>query len=327
MSINYSSILSRAWTIAWKYKVLWVFGFLAMLGGGGAGWNGGANFQSSYNYGSNDINNSNLPPAWKSFFNQLSQININTWVDIAVGVLCCLFLLAVVLWVLSVIGRGGLIGGIVKADAAGSITFREAWGMGLRSFWRLLALRLLNIAVGIVVAIVLFLPGAILGVLTCGIGFIPLCCGAIIIGAGLRLWFLLMDYAVVVENHRVGEAIGRAWNILRDHVGPAVILYLILWAVSVGVGLVLLILFAPAGVLIFLSVLPLISQTGALNVVLLVIGLILLVLFMLVSVVVNSIYTVWEAGVWTFAYQAFIGPQQLAVVTAANPPPAPLSTP
>ncbi len=327
MAINYSSILSRAWTIAWKYKVLWVFGFLAMLGGGGSVWNGGSNFRSSYNLGPNDINNSNLPPAWKSFFNQLSQINVNTWIDIAVGVVCCLFLFVVILWILSVIGRGGLIGGIIKADGAGSITFRESWGMGLRYFWRLLAFRLLNVVVGIAVAIVIFLPGVILSVLTCGLGFIPLCCGVIIIGAGLRLWFLLMDYAVVVENHRVGEAIGRAWNILRDHIGPAVILYLILWAVSLGVGLVLLILFAPAGVLIFLSVLPLISQTGAVNVALLVIGLILFVLSLLVSVVVNSIYTVWEAGVWTFAYQAFIGPQAAAVVAATNPPPATLTTP
>lgn len=35
MSINYSAILSRAWNITWKYKILWIFGFLAALGSGG----------------------------------------------------------------------------------------------------------------------------------------------------------------------------------------------------------------------------------------------------------------------------------------------------
>jgi hypothetical protein len=326
MSVNYSSIFSKAWAITWKYKILWVFGFLAMLGGGGAGWNGSGNFRTSYNVSPAEVDRSNLPPAWKSFFDQLFQINLNTWITIIVGVFCCLFLLFVILWVLSILGRGGLIGGIVKADTAGSITLREAWGMGRRYFWRLLVLRLLKFVAGLALVLVILLPGAILGVLTCGLGFIPLCCGAFVIGVGINLWFTLMDYAVVVENQKAGEAIGRAWNLLRDHIGPAIIFYLILAAASLCVGFVLLILVAPAGVVIFLSLLPIISQTGTLNVALLVIGLILLVLFMLASVVVNSVYTVWEAGVWTFAYQAFIGSQTPATSITVNPPPAPLSS-
>jgi hypothetical protein len=44
-------------------------------------------------------------------------------------------------------------------------------------------------------------------------------------------------------------------------------------------------------------------------------------------VVVSSVYTVWEAGVWTFAYQAFIGLPTPATSIAANPPPAPVTTP
>ncbi len=186
MSINYSSIFSKAWTITWKYKILWIFGFLAMLGSGGSGFNGSTNYRASNNFGPAQVDQSNLPPAWKSFFDQLFQINLNTWITIIVGVVCCLFLLFVILWVLSILGRGGLIGGIVKADAAGSITFREAWGMSRRYFWRLLVLRLLRIAVGIAVALVILLPGANLGVLTCGLGFIPLCCGAVLIGVGDR---------------------------------------------------------------------------------------------------------------------------------------------
>jgi hypothetical protein len=319
MAINYSSILSRAWTITWKFKVLWVFGFLAMLGGGGSSVSYSSP-QTSYNFHSSET--SNLPPEWRNFIDQLSRIQINTWINIIVGVVCCLFLLTVCLWVLSIIGRGGLIGGIVKADASGSVSFRDAWGTGLRYFWRLLLIRLLRIVVGLALAIVIFLPGVIIGVLTCGLGFIPLICGGIILGVVLSLWFLLMDYVVVVENQGVGEAVGRAWTILRDHIGPVVILYLILLAVSLGVAIVLLILVSPAAVLIILSVLPLITQTGSLNVALLVIGLILFVLSALVSALVNAVYAVWEAGVWTFAYQAFIGPQQGLTVAGANPPPA-----
>jgi hypothetical protein len=328
MSINYSSILTKAWTITWKYKVLWIFGFLAMLGSGGSGFSYSGP-QTRYNIGSTETRTttSQVPPEWKNFVDQLSTVPVNTWINIAVGAVCCLLLLAVALWVLSIIGRGGLIGGIVKVDASGSIKFREAWGMGLHYFWRLLLIRLLRWVVGLLVGIVIILPGVILGVLTCGIGFIPLICGGIILGALIALWFLFMDYAVVVENLGIGEAVGRAWNILRDNIGPAVIFYLIQFAVSLGVGFVLLILVAPGSVMIFLSFLPLITQVGTLNVALLVTGLILLVLFALVSILLNSVYTTWQASVWTFAYQAFAGRQPTAMVAGANPPPAPVAAP
>jgi hypothetical protein len=48
---------------------------------------------------------------------------------------------------------------------------------------------------------------------------------------------------------------------------------------------------------------------------------------MLVSALVNAVYEVWQTSVWTFAYQAFTGRQQVAVVAGANPPPAPVATP
>jgi hypothetical protein len=325
MSINYSSILTKAWTITWKFKILWIFGFLAMLGGSGSGVSSSGP-QASYNFRGSETSTAQVPPEWRNFTDQLSTVPLNTWIDIAVGVVCCLFLLVVACWVLSIIGRGGLIGGIVKADASGSIKFREAWGTGLRYFWRLLVIRLLRIVVGLLVAIVVFLPGVFLGIITCGLGFIPLFCGAIVIGALIALWFLLMDYAVVVENQGIGEAVGRAWTILRDNIGPAVIFYLIQFAVSLGVAFVLVILVSPAAVLIFLSVLPLVTHAGALNVAMLVAGLILLVLFMLVSALVNSVYTVWQAAVWTFAYQAFTARQPGSLVTGATPPPAPVAT-
>jgi flagellar biosynthesis protein FliQ len=301
MSINYSAILSRAWNITWKNKILWFFGFLAMLGSGG-----GARSNPQFSFQLNRPETANLPPEWANFFDQVSKIDINTWINIIVGGVCFLLLLGLGLWILSIIGRGGLIGGIVKADATGAVTFREAWGMGFRYFWRLLLIRLLAFVVGLAIAVVVFLPGAIIGILTCGLGFIPLVCVMVIAGVVMGLWFLLMDYAVVMENQGVGEAIGRAWTILRDHIGPIIIFYLILLALSLGLGIALLVLIAPGAVLIFLSILPLIAASGALNVPLLVIGIVLTVICILLSMLIHAVWTVWEAGVWALAYQEFI---------------------
>jgi hypothetical protein len=319
MSANYSSILNRAWNITWKHKVLWFFGFLAMLGGGSSGIRS-ANVNFSFE--SRQIETTDMPPEWQNVIDQLNKIPINTWINIVVGFACLLFFLWLCLWILSVIGQGGLIGGILKADDSGGVNFREAWGRGAQFFWRLLGIRLLKIVMGLVFAIFVLIPGVCFGIMTCGLGFLPLICGAILLGVVLNLWFLLMDYAVVVENQGLGEAFGRAWNILRDHIGPIIILYLILLAASLGVGLVLMILLSPAAAAIFLSVVPLIFQAGPLNVTLLEAGLVLLVISLPVCILINSVYTVWEAGVWTFAYQAFIGRQQTESTTAVNPEPA-----
>ena len=42
--MDYGKVLGRAWEITWRWKVLWILGFLASLGNGGGG--GGGNFYS-----------------------------------------------------------------------------------------------------------------------------------------------------------------------------------------------------------------------------------------------------------------------------------------
>jgi hypothetical protein len=323
MSISYSSILSKAWNITWKYKVLWIFGFLAALGGSGWGSSSGGsygspNVESRVNI-SPDVERADIPQEWKSTYDQISKIDLNTWISVAVIAVCCLALLGLALWLLSIIGRGGLIGGILAADTEGKITFREAWAVGTRYFWRLFLVRLLEIAIGIGVAIVIVLPGAFIGILTCGIGFIPLVCGMFIIGIVIHIWFEFMNYSIVVEKNGVGEAIGRAWTVMRDNIGPIIVLYIILFAVSLGVGLATLILFAPAGVMIFLSVLPLITGLAGLNVALLVIGIVLLVLFTIAAWMIKAVLTVWETAVMVLAYREFIKASPLLASTAEQP--------
>ena len=44
--MNYSEILSRAWQIIWKHKVLWIFGILAGCANSGGGGGGGGNNNS-----------------------------------------------------------------------------------------------------------------------------------------------------------------------------------------------------------------------------------------------------------------------------------------
>ncbi|MGB7537787.1 MAG: hypothetical protein WBM17_04545 [Anaerolineales bacterium] len=325
MNINYSSLLSKAWNITWKFKVLWFFGFLAALGGAGWGNSGGGGGSSpSFNFNSNPSSGAyrrgDIPRELQPTYDQLAKIDLNTWITIGVVVICSLLLLGLALWLLSIIGRGGLIGGILAADTNGKVAFREAWDIGTKNFLRLFLIRLIGIVVSLLIGIVVFLPTVFIGVLTCGLGFIPMICVGFVIGIVVNVWFAFMDYTVIVEKRGVGEAIGRAWTVLRDNIGPIAILYIILFAVSLGVGLGLLILFAPAAVTIFLSLLPLITVSGDLNGTLLVVGIVLAALFIVICWIVQAVQTVWETSVMVLAYREFIKRSPLPVISTEEQP-------
>ena len=169
MNLDLGGTLSRAWKITWNNKILWLFGILASRGGGG-----GSNF--NYNTGGGGGGGTggqpgNLPPEVQRFFDQLDP---NMVTAVVIGLICLGLILAIVVTALSVIGRGGLIGGIQRANAGSKVTFREAWGIGVKHFWTLF---LIGLAVGLItfLAVVLtVVPGAVLATLTFGIGAICL---------------------------------------------------------------------------------------------------------------------------------------------------------
>ncbi|MGZ9167228.1 MAG: hypothetical protein ACXW4U_18815, partial [Anaerolineales bacterium] len=81
MNFNFGEVLTRAWQIIWKHKVLWVFGILASCGRGGGG-NGGGNSggggEGGFGNGPTD-----LPPQVERFFEWIAE-NAVTFVVIVV---------------------------------------------------------------------------------------------------------------------------------------------------------------------------------------------------------------------------------------------------
>ena len=61
--MNYGEVLTRAWKIVWKFKVLWIFGILASCGTGSNGRSGGGGNNVSYQF-----SNGELPPQFEQFF-------------------------------------------------------------------------------------------------------------------------------------------------------------------------------------------------------------------------------------------------------------------
>src|SRR5512143_1869682 len=103
MAFNFGEVLTRAWQIAWKYKVLWIFGILAGCAQGSGGSSAGNGMR--WNQGGNG--SSPIPPNMERTLEQMGNwIEANWWVLIvaAIGVL----LLMALFIFLGTIGRIGL---------------------------------------------------------------------------------------------------------------------------------------------------------------------------------------------------------------------------
>jgi hypothetical protein len=112
--MDYGKVLGRAWEITWRWKILWILGFLASLGSGG----GGGGSPNAYTGSGEDFNIDQWTGGgWPvgEFLPAVSGI-----IGIIIVVVCVLFIIAIALWVVSVIARGGLIAGVQQVEDQGS---------------------------------------------------------------------------------------------------------------------------------------------------------------------------------------------------------------
>lgn len=228
--MDYSEVFSRAWQIIWKHKVLWIFGILAGCASGGGG--GGSGSRSSQNF--NLENQSGVPESWKRAFESVPQ---EAWAAIAIGVICLVLILILIGIFLGTVGKIGLVHGTALADQ--DLEARLPFGMLFRGslpyFWRVFLLHLL---VGIVVFIV-FAVGGVLAVLgamvTLGIGLIcllPLMCLLIPIMIVVNVVLDQATVAIVTEDLGIYDGLERGWEVVRNHFGPYVVMWL---ALNLGV--------------------------------------------------------------------------------------------
>ena len=299
MSLDYGNLLSRAWQITWKHKVLWIFGILAGLGNGGGppgdgGNNDGGRPSSGFEFGY---------PQFDQWINQIDQAAL---VAIVLGLICLALLIAVALIALQVIGRGGLIGGVLKADADQAVTFGETWQVGVSKFWTLFLIGLIPGLVSLLLAIIVIAPGVILSVLTLGLGFlclIPLVCLLAIGGVILNIIAYFAQIAAVAENLGVLDALRRAWAVITANVGNIVVLGLIVIAVGFFAGLIIAL---PILLTIVPAVIAVVGFAGESQVVGyggLAFALACCALYFPILLVLSGILQTWVTATWTLAYK------------------------
>lgn len=311
--MDYAGVLKRAWQITWRNKALWILGILASCSG-----NGGSGNRSASGMNFRFPSGSNQPPqGMDQFFQGIPE---GTLVAIVLAILCAIVLIAVIFWVLGALGQSGLIAGFNVADEAGAVSLGQAFNLGLTFFWKLL---IIQIIVGVVWFVVIALVlGVGLGatVLTAGLALIcliPMLCilvpVAVVAGIGVNVYALLTQVAIVVDDLSFGDAFRKAWQVAREHLGPVIImaLILIIGALLVGVVIALpvLVVVAPlvTGFLLNTqaSITGGIATAGA-----------CLVLYIPFALILNGILQTFVTGSWTLTYRRLTGRAEGAEVAA-----------
>ncbi len=296
--MDISTIFKRAWEITWKHKGLWLLGILANCSSGSSQTSSNVSRMPQYNVGGGEF---------PQIDHWLQSVPEETWIAIGIAVICGMLLLALGFWVLAAIGNGGLIAGFQMAETGETVTLASAFQQGIRYFWKLLVIQLiLGLASLVVFAPVIF-GGALLSILTLGVGLIcliPLICLLIPLGIALSIYTLLTQIALIVEELDIVAAFQRAWEVFRSNLGQVVVMGLILGIGGFVVGLILAIPF-------ILMALPfitgLIVGTKTSSVAGISATLIGILFYLPILLVASGIMRTFITGSWTLTYRSLIG--------------------
>jgi hypothetical protein len=300
--MDYGKVLSRAWEITWRWKILWILGFLATLGKGGTAGN------PSYTYDSSDWGGTTYGP----------QIPPEV-IGLLVGAGCLVIILAIAIWVVSTIARGGLIAGVQQVEEEGSTGFGRAWRVGARRFWTLFGIGilaglptfiLLVAGIGSLVGLILLTvsgfetsdAAGVTGILASVLCGGTLCCGAILLSLVLGQIRIYAERAAVLEGFGWIDAFVRGWRVLKQNLGPTIILWLIFFVIGLVIGG--LIFGALAVAIAPMFALFARSDPGAWLLVPMCFG---GLLGAIVFAIISSVVETFTSATWTLAYRELTG--------------------
>lgn len=293
--MDISAIFKRAWEITWKHKGLWVLGILANCSGGGSQGSSNVSRMGEFQFDGSEF------PRFDRWVHSVPE---ETWIAIAIGAVCLVFLLALVFWVLAVIGNGGLIAAFQMAETGETVTLGSAFQKGMRFFWKLLAVQLILGLAALLVFIPVIVGVVGLSVLTLGIGLIcliPLICLLIPVGIVISVYTLLTQIALVVEDLDIASAFRRGWEVLRTKPGEILVMGLILVVGGFVVGLILAIpfVFFALPLITGLVIEGSVSSIAGLSVT--IVG---ILLYLPVLLVAGGIMRTFITGSWTLTYRS-----------------------
>jgi hypothetical protein len=309
-TMNIGEVLSKAWKIIWKHKVLWIFGILAGCSGGGGG--GGGNSVFSYQ--------ERAPSDIQPFFDQFA--NIPGWLIalIVAGIVILIFLLVVLVIFLGTVGRIGLIQGTQQVEqGAERLSFGEVFRGSLPYFWRVFGLNLLFGLAVFLVIIILGVAFLIFTVFTIGFGALcifPLICVLIPVGWLVGVYLEQVNLAMVIENLGIPAGVQRGWEVFRNNLGTMIIMGLILY---LGVSLIgSLVIALPFGLIVVPVLIGVMAGTDVAQMSSFLLAAICFIAYLPVLILLNGVLRAYIESAWTLTYLHLTG-KTVAIEEAPAP--------
>jgi len=313
--MDFGEVLGKAWCIIWKHKVLWIFGIFAGCGRGGGGGGGGGGRGWERNWESGEPFGSGAGSEIQRFLANAGQwIGEHLWLVVLAALL--LILLVVLSIFLSTIGRIGLIRGTFKADGgAEKLHFNELFRESMPFFWRVF---LLGFLIGLAV-LVFFVPAAVLGVLTAGIGFLcllPLLCVLVPVLWIVGIVVQQATAAMVIEELSMVDGVRRGWEVVKRNIGPVLLIWLITAVIGVVVGLVIAI---PVLIVVIPAAIAFAASRGELPTAALLVAGLCFALYLPILLVLNGILTAYIESVWALTFMRLTRPRESTGTLEAPP--------
>ncbi|MGI5917661.1 MAG: DUF7544 domain-containing protein [Anaerolineae bacterium] len=325
--MEYGRIIKRAIDVTWRNKVLWIFGIAIALFSGGSG--GVPNFQFSFNRSDVERWFDGVGP--RIPFSPSPRMGSLFDPALVAMVVVAILAFALVLFVASIIvrytGEGALIGMVNEIEEVESTNFRS----GLRTGWsRLLRLFAIDLLIGIVIFAVLVVLVVIAGIAVAatitllwllfqgGEGLaVP---GGIATVIGLLL-FILVAVAIalvvsgvvtivremafrtsVIERRGVFDSLGAGIALLRTRLRETGLMWLLLLAINLAVGIVTApLVLLGIGVIIIPALIGL--RVGETPVAALLAAGPFILLLVVVGALLAGVYTVFQSAVWTLTFR------------------------
>jgi len=313
MNFNFGEVLTRAWQIVWKHRVLWIFGILASCGRGGSSFNSGSSGGGNGGPGTPP----DLPPQFLELFRTIEQ-NLTAFIAIIIALVCIIWIVTIFL---STIGKIGLIRGTAQADGGSEgLIFGQLFSESTPYFWRILGLSLL-VGLPVLVAIVVVVIGLLLFIVPLsvssgndptpafGLAMLPLLigCFCLLIPVMFVIGMIARqaENAIVLEEMSVMPAISRGWDVFRKNLGPIIIMAIILTVISFVVGFII-------AIPIFVVAVPAaiaFAAGEAQNWTPLAIAGVCICLYIPISLLLNGIAIAYTESVWTLTYMRLTRPE------------------
>lgn len=217
--MNYGDLISRAWNIFWKQKVLWLFYIVCML--------------PIYVY---SFASSFITPIGENFSPGFFMIGLALVVSI-ISMLVTTF------------AQTGIIRGIYSSykDSLQILTFRDIYDEVLPRYGKVLGFLFLYY-LG-VVALIGFMVFGLGGLAALGaaqespLSILLILCWCLLIPLFIIIGFIFTQtlIALVVDDLSIWDATKRGWEVFRKNLGEVLMINLIIFGISLGVGIVILI--------------------------------------------------------------------------------------